>query len=123
MEREPHLYAVIEYPYEPPAFAGPFGPRPWPAFVRLSGETPDREVALVVARFAAYGGGATSLAGLVEAFPNIAAGGLAAADERLTVGSLQWHGADLASSYSSRRRTHSFPRRGPSSRPFGTISR
>ena len=83
MENGPQLYAVIECPMEAPAFVGHVGPRPWPGFVRLSGWSPDHEVALVVAQLARYGhggGGPTSIEGLVADFPHVVPGGLAAVD-------------------------------------------
>jgi hypothetical protein len=51
----PRLEAVIESPREIPGFVGPLSPPPWPRFVRLSGETSDHDVALVVAQLATYG--------------------------------------------------------------------
>jgi len=84
----PHLHAVVERPIRAPAFVPGVPPQPWPAFVRLCGESSDHDVALVVAQFARYGHGGLSpgsLEGLVADFPRITPGGLAAVDGVNTV--------------------------------------
>jgi hypothetical protein len=84
MPAAPTLRAVIESPAEAPSFVAVLPARPWPSHVRLWAETPDTQVALVVAQLAQYGHGgdaAEDLAALVNAFPEIVPGGIAAGDE------------------------------------------
>jgi hypothetical protein len=87
-DKAPTLYAVVEAPTEAPAFVAALPPQPWPAFVRLFGETSAGDVSLVVARLGRYGPSAELpqiVGDLVRHFPHIAPGGLAAVDGTVSV--------------------------------------
>jgi hypothetical protein len=53
--------------------------------VRLSADSPPGDVALVVAQLASYGGDRSSFAELLEAFPGVLPGGLAAVHDGLVI--------------------------------------
>jgi len=80
MHEPPELHAVVEVAIGDERLWFELPARPWPAFVRLSGSTPENEVALFVAVASSYGRGhlpAASASLLLEEFPHVLPGGLA----------------------------------------------
>lgn len=83
MAMGPALHAVIEAPTDAPPFVGDLPARPWPSFVRLFADASPHEISLVVARLSGSGqrGKAPqTVDDLVQSFPIIASGGVAAVD-------------------------------------------
>jgi hypothetical protein len=89
MSSEPQIHAVVEVAVDDEKTWVNLPPKPWPSFIRLSGQSTANEVAFLVGTLSSYGTSnqtpAKSPEELVRTFPKILPGGFASVDDTQTI--------------------------------------